>query len=205
MSKGRTAAVLAMALGLSGVAAGCAGSPAVTAGPGRPSAAVPSGTVAAAPATVPAAIGTPTAGPGAGGAGPTVVPDGRRAGGTGSGGPPAAAPAASGRPTRLADLPPAVAATADCAAPVLTRAASTVLDRPASGPALARVSVFACRNGFARVLAVAEGSTADVSGMQLFLRFEGGTWRLAGQTGPAGECGDPNLPSAVVAVCAGLS
>lgn len=68
------------------------------------------------------------------------------------------------------------------------------------------VEVAACRNGYARVFAVArENPTGHPQheNEQVFLRDVGGTWEVV-STGTGISCGDSDLPAALVEVCEGL-
>jgi hypothetical protein len=114
---------------------------------------------------------------------------------------PVGAPAPSAtKPTRLAALPSQTDSDPSCRPPVLLEATSAAL-RAAT---VAQVEVLSCRNGFARLFAVAAQHTEIPGGNQVFLRLDKGVWRVAGRTSAGSDCGDPGLAAEIRAVCAGL-
>ncbi|MEV4620839.1 hypothetical protein AB0J74_19285 [Asanoa sp. NPDC049573] len=68
------------------------------------------------------------------------------------------------------------------------------------------VEVFACRNGFARLVATGAGSTELSGGNQVFLRLDNNRrWQVVARTPAATDCGDSSATAGMKAVCAGLS
>ncbi|MDG4825009.1 hypothetical protein O7635_24435 [Asanoa sp. WMMD1127] len=67
------------------------------------------------------------------------------------------------------------------------------------------VEVFACRNGFARLIATVASSTELAGGNQVFLRRDGDRqWRVVARAPASVDCGDASVTVEMKAVCAGL-
>ncbi|GAA2186859.1 hypothetical protein [Micromonospora lupini] len=193
----RSSAYLVVAVALALPAAGCAhpdrtgataGGPA-PASSGSAAAPDPAG-IAVGPQATPTTSGVPTP--------PAPVPDAARPG-TGAGRAADPAPAAS-RPTRLAALP-TTDTDPSCRPPVLLEATGAALN----GQTVDDVQVLGCRNGFARLMAIAPKSAEIPGGDQVFLRKDTKGWRVVGRTSASTDCGDPGLVTAVRAVCTGLA
>ncbi|GAB3943019.1 hypothetical protein [Micromonospora vulcania] len=73
-----------------------------------------------------------------------------------------------------------------------------------SGQTVQDVAVFACRNGYARLMAVAPQS-AEIPDGQVFLHQDAKGWRVVARTSAATDCGDTGLSAAVQTACAGLA
>lgn len=146
------------------------------------------GAVAAAPAPVASATG---------GVYEAVPATGRpevASAGTAAPAPSATAPAPLTASPSPADSDPA------CRPPVLLEATSAALGTAT----VAQVDVLGCRNGFARLFAIAAHNTEIPGGNQVFLRLDKGRWRIAGRTSAGTDCGDPDLTAEIRAVCDGL-
>ncbi|SCE86624.1 hypothetical protein GA0074695_1720 [Micromonospora viridifaciens] len=117
--------------------------------------------------------------------------------GTGGGDAPAA-------PTSVGPAQPAARPTTDSDPACRPQALQEATAAAMSGQTVGGVEVLACRNGFARLVATAAGSTEISGGNQVFLRLENRLWRVVGRTPAASDCGDPGLTAEVKAVCAGL-
>lgn len=193
----RSSAYLVVAVALALPAAGCAHADRTGAAAGGPAPA--SSGPAAAPDPAGIAVG-PQAAPTTSGvpAPPAPAPDAARPG-TGAGRAVDPAPAATG-PTRLAALP-TTDTDPSCRPPVLLEATGTALN----GQTVDDVQVLGCRNGFARLMAIAPQSAEISGGDQVFLRKDTKGWRVVGRTSASTDCGDPGLITAVRAVCTGLA
>lgn len=193
----RSSAYLMVAVALALPAAGCAHAERTGAAGGRPAPASsgpvatpePAG-IAVGPQAAPTTSGVP--------APPAPAPDAARPG-TGAGQAVDPAPAASA-PTRLAALP-STDTDPSCRPPVLLEATGAALN----GQAVDDVQVLGCRNGFARLMAIAPRSASIAGGDQVFLRKDTRGWQVVGRTSASTDCGDPGLTTAVRSVCAGLA
>ncbi|MEV1016119.1 MULTISPECIES: hypothetical protein [unclassified Micromonospora] len=193
----RSSAYLVVAVALALPAAGCAHADRAGAAAGGPAPALsgptaapdPAGT-AVGPQATPTTLGVP--------APPASAPDPARPG-TESGRTVDPASAATG-PARLAALP-STDTDPSCRPPVLLEATGAALN----GQSVTDVQVLGCRNGFARLMAIAPQSASIPGGDQVFLRKDTKGWRVVGRTSASTDCGDPGLVTAVRAVCAGLA
>ncbi|MEV7988362.1 hypothetical protein [Micromonospora sp. NPDC085948] len=103
------------------------------------------------------------------------------------------------RPIRLDDEQH-VTDTPSCRPEVLLAATRAAV----SGQTVQDVAVFACRNGYARLMAVAP-QPAEIPDGQMFLHQEAKGWRVVARTSAATDCGDTGLNAAVQTACAGLA
>ncbi|MBY8875862.1 hypothetical protein K7640_28945, partial [Micromonospora sp. PLK6-60] len=88
-----------------------------------------------------------------------------------------------------------------CRPPVLLEATAAAL----GAPTVTQVEVLGCRNGSARLFAIAGESTTRPGGNQVFLRLDQRLWKVVARTPAATDCGDPGLAPAVTTVCAALA
>ncbi|MGC4815221.1 hypothetical protein ACLQ29_32325 [Micromonospora sp. DT228] len=72
-----------------------------------------------------------------------------------------------------------------------------------SGQTVQDVAVFSCRNGYARLMAVAP-QPAEIPDGQMFLHQDAKGWRVVARASAATDCGDTGLQAAVQTACAGL-
>ncbi|MET8040443.1 hypothetical protein ABZU25_06205 [Micromonospora sp. NPDC005215] len=188
----RSGACLVAAVALALPAAGCAhdertggaaGAPAPTSSElvAAPEATAPGPQATATTSGVPAPPASASARPGAG-AGRAVDP----------------APTTTG-PIRLDDEQH-VTDTPSCRPEVLLAATKAAL----TGQTVQDVAVFSCRNGYARLMAVAP-PPAEIPDGQVFLHQDAKGWRVVARASAATDCGDTSLTAAVQTACAGLA
>ncbi|MER7894508.1 hypothetical protein ABTX15_32450 [Micromonospora sp. NPDC094482] len=101
---------------------------------------------------------------------------------------------------RPAALPPATDTDPACRSTTLLAATDAALN----AEAVAQVEVLACRNGFARLLAIAPGQAETSDGSQVFLRSDNSVWQVVGRASAGTDCGDPGLSKQIRMVCEGL-
>ncbi|MEU4475266.1 hypothetical protein [Micromonospora sp. NPDC023888] len=187
----RSGACLVAAVALALPVAGCAHDER-TGGAASVPAPASSGSVAAPEPTAPGAQATATT---SGVPAPPASASAR----PGTGGGRAADPApTSTRPLRLDDEH--VTDTPSCRPEVLLAAARAAL----SGQSVQDVAVFSCRNGYARLMAVAP-QPAEIPDGQMFLHEDAKGWRVVARTSAATDCGDTGLNAAIQTACAGLA
>ncbi|WP_433119211.1 hypothetical protein [Micromonospora sp. CA-246542] len=193
----RSSAYLVVAVAVALSAAGCAHAERTGVAAGRPASA--SSGPAAAPDPAGTAVGpqaTPTT---SGVPAPPAPASDAASSGTGAGRAADPASAATGS-TRLAALP-TTDTDPSCRPPVLLEATGAALN----GQSVDDVQVLGCRNGFARLMAIAPQSAPIPGGGQVFLRKDTKGWQVVGRTSASTDCGDPGLVTAVRAVCTGLA
>ncbi|MEU8212161.1 hypothetical protein AB0B85_23540 [Micromonospora sp. NPDC049044] len=186
----RSGAYLVVAVALALPAAGCAHEERTGGAASAPTptsngpVAAPEPTVSGSPATaptssVPAPPASAPARPGAG-AGRAVDP----------------APTTA-KPIRLDDQH--VTDTPSCRPEVLLATTRAAL----SGQTVQDVAVFSCRNGYARLMAVAP--QGEIPDGQVFLHQDAKGWQVVARTSAATDCGDTGLSAAIQTACAGLA
>ncbi|WP_433126423.1 hypothetical protein ACQPWW_27065 [Micromonospora sp. CA-240977] len=93
-----------------------------------------------------------------------------------------------------------VADTPSCRPEALLAATKAAL----TGQTVQDVAVFSCRNGYARLRAVAP-QPAEIPDSQVFLHQDAKGWRVVARASAATDCGDTGLSAAVQTACAGLA